>query len=255
MSNNSIFDTKWSETTEENTVYTGVSVSALVAFFFGISSVLVFVNVWFFFIGILGTITALFAMWTIRQSGGLLTGKWFAYLGIVMPILFTTTVFASSVFFDYTVNHQSEQFFRDWFAVVQKGNVQEVLSFYTLPRPEIQDDKVWWTEQYSKDGSHRGLHEFAENKLMRIFLALGSDAKITYYKTDKIDLVYDPDYVEVTKIYALTYQSKEGKTETFFFKITARRIYFKAERRYGWLLYHHPEFVLPEEFNGVAKPE
>ncbi|MDR3183191.1 MAG: DUF4190 domain-containing protein [Planctomycetaceae bacterium] len=248
----SVFTSKWNDASEIDTNYTRVSILAVVSLFCGIVSVLLFFSLWFTLFPVLALIFALFALWAIRNAEGGLTGKGFAYTAIALSVL--SVVFVTVFWQTYIVilNRQSDRLFRDFFAAALDNDTQQMMDCFTLSTERKKlDAETWWQERYAKNGTHYGLHNFADNKTVRTLAALGKKAKITYYRTPALAVGDEND--TVVKYYAVTYTGAAGTPETFFVKMSGIRLYDKKAGAYGWRISAYPEFIVPEEYKEHSK--
>ena len=251
MSNDSIFQARWNDASEVEMSYTRLCVSALVAAFFGIGAFLVYFTPWFFFLGGIAILLGLFALWAIHSAEGLLTGKFLAYFGIGSAIvaLVSVTVFWGA--YQYGVRREADQFFRLWFASVLQGDVPQAKEYRSIysHRSKVANAEDWWKTQYEDKYAHRAIHSYVEDKLFRVLLALGDQARVSYYKTETV--VSERESDTVVSVYAVTFPGEFGGTETFFVKIGGKRMYPKESMNFraaGWRLDGTPAFYLPEEF-------
>ena len=256
MSTESPFFTTWNDVSEtEESSYRRLSVVALVAFFFGILSFVIYFSVWFFFIAVIGITLSLLAVWSIRHSEGLLFGKGLAQCGLALSIVSLVSVSIMWPYYLYELRLEGNRFFRIWFDAMQADNLPlaKGMSSPYWERPSIDDDEKWWQAQYADKWTHRSIHGYTENKLVRTFLALGQDARITYYKTLKAFAGDGKD--TVVSVYAVTYTSESGEKETFFIKMTGvRRFPTQDIKNAGWALDPFPEFYVPDEYKtGTVK--
>ncbi|MDR3234962.1 MAG: DUF4190 domain-containing protein [Planctomycetaceae bacterium] len=244
---NSIFSANWNEASEGDAAYSRVSVPAVISFLFGIASALIYVNVWLAFIAVISILIAVPALYSIRNSGGTLTGKGFAYAGIFLPVLFLILFAAFWQCYFMMLNRQSDKFFRGYFAAALDGNIPKMKSFFTFPPEKTSlDTEVWWKEQYADKFKHQSLHTFTDNEMVRTLTALGHKAKITYYRTPEISAEGESD--RIVKYFAVTYNGASGMPETFFIKMSGVRYYSPNVKRYGWRMSAFPAIVVPEEY-------
>ena len=251
MNSDSVFDKNWNDATEGEVSYVRPSVSALVSAFFGLGTFLVYFTPWFFFLGIIAILLSLFAFWAIRNAEGVLTGTIFAYVGLCCAVvaLVSVTVFWSA--YQYGLRKEADQFFRLWFVAVQQGDIPRAMEYRTIYplRSQAANADEWWQTQYENIFAHHALHQYIENELIRVLMALGDQATVTYYKTANI--VSEPEKDTVVSVYAVTFPTESGETETFFVRISGSRSYpqgfvdFKAA---GWQIVGTPVFYLPDEF-------
>lgn len=250
MSNDSIFKTTWNDASEGDTLYTRPSVPAVLAAFFGLGTFFVYFAPGFFFLGVIAILLSLFALWTIRNAEGALTGTAFAHFGLGSAVVALVSVVVFWSAYQYGVRREADQFFRLWFAAVQQGDIPQAKEYQKIysHRAKASQAEEWWKAQYEEKFAHRGVHLYVEDKLIRILMAFGGQAKISYYKT--LSIASERDFDEVVSIYAVTFPTESGGMETFFIRIGGKRIYpsgmdFKSA---GWRLEGMPAFYLPDEF-------
>jgi hypothetical protein len=89
---------------------------------------------------------------------------------------------------------------------------------------------------------------------MRVLMALGDKAKVSYYKT--LFLTSERASDTIILVYAVTFPVESGETETFFVKIGGKREFPSETTNFtaaGWQLSGAPAFYLPEEFKKNAE--
>ena len=259
MSSDSIFKTNWNDTSEIDTSYTRLCVPALISACFGLATFLVYFTPWFFFLGVIAILLSFIALWAIRNAEGLLTGTPLAYFGLCCAVVALVSVSVFWQAYQHGVRQEADQFFRLWFATFQQGDmpreeayqliVSQAKEFHSVyaSRSQAADVDEWWKGQY-KD-LHRDVHQYVENELIRVLLALGDRATISHYKT--IGITTEPAWDIVSSVYAVTFQSEWGETETFFVRISGRRMFppeWSDFRDAGWRLEGMPTFYLPEKY-------
>jgi hypothetical protein len=251
MSGESIFKTSWNEASDVEATYSRLCVPALLAALFGVGAFLVYFSFWFFFLGVIAILLGCVALWIIRNGEGTLPGTTLAYFGVCSGIIALVSVTVFWSVYQYDVRREADQFFRLWFASVQQGNIpqaKESRAIYT-DRSEAASTDEWWEKQYENKYSHRAVHQYVEDKLVRVLMALGNKAKVSYYKTLSIDSERESN--TVTSVYAVTFPAEFGITETFFVKISGKRVYpsnLSAFKAAGWQISGTPAFYLPDEF-------
>ena len=250
----SFISTVWNDASEEDAAYTRFSITALLALFFGIGSFLIFMTPWLFVLSILGIFFAVLAIGTIRRSEGALTGYPVACAGLSLSLISLIAVTVLWPTYQYGVRVESDRFFRIWFQELADNNIPlaKGLTAMYWERRIPKDAESWWKEQYDDSFAHKSIHTYTDNKLIRVLLALGNKAKVTYYKT--LSVVTEDDKDVVVAVYAVTYPVEEGKSETFFVKMKGKREFPKGDvKSAGWALDGLPEFYVPEEFKTSAK--
>jgi len=254
MSNDSIFPSKWNDASEVEASYTRLSVAALLSVFFGLGTFLVYFTPWFFFLGVVAILLSFVALWMIYRSEGTLTGTLFAYFGLCSAVVALVSVFSLWQVYQYGVRREADQFFRLWFAAVQQGDVPQAQEYQFIysRRSNAANADEWWQAQYGEKHAHRAVHQFVGNKLVRVLMALGDDANISYYKT--LSLQSEPESDTVSSVYAVTFPAESGETETFFVRMQGTRSYPPGPdfKNAGWRLEGMPSFYLPEEFKKTS---
>ncbi len=250
MTPESLFSTTWNDASEnEETSYRRLSVTALIAFFLGILSFVIYFSVWFFFIAVIGIVLALIAVWLIRRSDGLLSGIGLAHCGLALSIISLVSVSVLWPYYIHELRLEGNRFFRIWLTALQTNNLPLAKGMGTpyWERSSIDNEEKWWKEQYADKWKHRGLHGYTDNKLVRTLLALGEKADITYDKT--LAAVVGDGKDTVVSVYAVTYPTESGEKETFFIKMTGvRQFPTKDIKNAGWSLDPFPELYVPEEY-------
>jgi len=251
MSEESTFKTTWNDVSEAEGAYTRPSVSALLAAFFGLGAFLVYFTHWFFFLGVIAILLGCIALKVIRNGEGALTGRPLAYFGLCCGIVALVSVAAFWAAYQHGIRKEADQFFRLWFAAVQQGDIPRAKEFQAIyaHRSRADTAEEWWEAQYENRFAHRAIHRYVEDKLIRVLMALGDKATISYYKT--LSIVTERDNDKVMSVYAVTFPAESGETETFFVRIGGKRSYPSGDPDFqtaGWQLETVPEFYLPDEF-------
>jgi len=224
MNNESIFNKKWNDASEGEVLYVRPSIAAVVSAFLGLGAFLVYISPWFFFLGIIALVLSLYAFWAIRSSDGILTGMPFAYIGLCGAVvaLVSVTIFWQA--YHYGLRREADQFFRLWFVAIQEGDIPRAVEYRSIypHRSRAADAEERWRAQYENRFSHRAVHQFVEDEMIRVLLALGNTATVTYYKTSEIRT--EPEWDAVIAVYAVTFPSESGEKETFFVRIIGSKL-------------------------------
>ncbi len=255
----SLFSIHWEDPADDaEREYRSLSIPALLALACGLLTPLVFLSLWFLFLGILGILLSLVAILAVRRSEGMSTGGWMAQLGLSVSILSLVGVGVFWPYYQYTVRCEADRFFRTWFAALEKGDIPVAFSLqspFWERRPDPKAAETWWNTLPDEKYRHRAVHEYVENKLIRTLIDLGDKADVSYYKTDAVRTIDGKDTVAI--IYAVTCPV-EGKDkgageetgtetgrETFFVRMQGKR-QAKAKEKHvvGWNLEQIPNGAL-----------
>ncbi|MDR2116628.1 MAG: hypothetical protein LBP87_09650 [Planctomycetaceae bacterium] len=252
--NQSLFSSTWNDASEEDVMYTRLSIPALLALIFGLTSFLVFMTPWFFFLSILGIFLSFVAIISIGKAEGGLTGLRFAQLGLCSSIISLTAVAILWPSYQYGVRLEADRFFRIWFDALQHDNIP-LAKGLTSPyweRPASDKPEEWWKKQYENNFLHKSIHSYTDNKLIRVLLALGDKAKVSYYKTLSVTTSDEKD--TVVTLYAVSFPNDNGETETFFVKMIGKRSFPSGDiKSAGWALEGIPTVVVPDELKSIAQ--
>lgn len=249
-----LFSTTWNDASEEDVLYSRLSIPALLAAIFGITSFLVFMTPWFFFLSILGIFLAFIAIGSIGRAEGGLTGLRFAQLGLCSSIVSLIAVAVLWPSYHYGVRLEADRFFHIWFDALQHNNIPlaKGLSSSYWERSASDKPEEWWKKQYENNFLHKSIHSYTDNKLIRVLLALGDKAKVSYYKTLSITTSDDQDTVVI--LYAVSFPNDNGETETFFVKMTGKRSFPSGDiKSAGWSLEGMPTVIVPDELKSIAQ--
>jgi hypothetical protein len=251
--NQSLFSSTWNNASEEDVLYTRLSIPALLAAVFGVTSFLVFITSWFFFLSVFGILFSFIAIWSIHKAEGSLTGLRFAQFGLCSSIVSLTAVAILWPTYQYGVRLEADRFFRIWFEALRNDNIplaKGLMSPY-WERSASDKPEEWWKKQYENNFLHKSIHTYTENKLIRVLLALGDKAKVSYYKTLSVTTGNEKDMV--VTLYAISFPNDNGKTETFFVKMIGKRSFPSGDiKSAGWALERIPTLVVPDELKTIV---
>jgi len=251
MSGESIFKTTWNDASEAEATYSRLCVPALLAAFFGLGAFLIYFTLWFFFLGVIAILLGIIALWIIRNGEGTLTGTSLAYFGLCSGIVALVSVAIFWSAYQYGVRQEADQFFRLWFAAVLESDIPRAKEYRAIysHRSRAASAEEWWEDQYGDRFSHFAIHQYVEDRLIRVLMALGDRATVSHFKTSHV--VSERDHDMVASVYAVTFPVEFGRTETFFVRIAGRREFPSGSPDFtaaGWRIEGTPAFYLPEEF-------
>lgn len=236
----SLFDAAWrpSEGGEEQEErFSSVSVPAVLAMIGGVFSVLVFFSPVFLFIPCCTFPLALWALWSISRSDGMLTGVRFARIGLFLLIFSPTAALVNDIVYQTQLLRQAKTYFRSVFDDIQHGDLlavrQSMLPYFA--RPTDLTEAAYWKSQMGKEEDHELFHsDFLSNPTLLTLYTLGERAKYSYYKTESIIAAPNFGTDRVKMVFAVTYPGKDGGNETFFIPVVAIRTHDTEKKRAGW---------------------
>lgn len=239
----SIFNSSWNQSdTPEEASFHGVSAVSVIALIAGILSPLYFLDKSFFFIPVAATLLAIWALWSIKKSGGTLIGENLARVAFFLAIVSVVGTTANDSIVKSMAVRQAKQFFPLVFKAMREGDAL-TLHQMTLERTSrgVVDEKQYWMKEVNNEDHHPNLHiSFLEHELLLTMAGLGDSAKVTYYKTNNFGHFPEDGKDAVVLTYAVTYPSpKDGKPETFLIKMNGIRARFE-DGTCGWSIPSYP---------------
>ena len=267
----SIFDVQWNDAGELPTVkeYRTLCIPSLLALLFGLLTPLVLTNWGFVFIPVLALVFAFFALYLIARSDGRQFGKPLAWMAVFFSLCFVTAGFSLQAAYKSRVIREAIEFSGSYFELIacekdgrtKDGRPMDILSIRDMQSPYWQRSAApledrWKALEKGDMMGQEDLSMFANDGALRTLMALGDNAKATFYKVKSYgrDKARDTDYV--TLVYAVTYENDNKEKETFFVDLTVKRIQSEEtttvgnqkKKMAGWGVQGMKGPVLPKEF-------
>ena len=263
----SIFDVKWNDASEFPTVaeYRTISVPSLLALLFGLLSPLVLINWGFVFLPTLSLIFAFYALYVIAHSEGMRFGRPLAWLAIFLSLSLVVANFSLWEAYKSRMTREAIEFAGSYFELVARSKddpkvdiltIRDMRSPYWQRSVALLEDR--WKALEKDMFSQEDLSSFVSDTTLRTLMALGNQAKATYYtvKSYTYDKGHNTDYM--TLVYAVTYQNDNQEKETFFVNLTVKRtkgedtttVANQKKKMSGWAVEGIKGPVTPQEFGG-----
>lgn len=157
---------------EQTTEYTTLSVLAIIAFVFGLAAPLAIAGPFLLAIPLFGIAVALVALRRIAVSGGVLSGRWLATIGLALCVASAFVPLSHSMIQRTIRQHQAELFGRNWVALVTSGELQKAFHLTvdaTRPTPPPEPNAPPKTSPYET---------FVDQPVIKALQAAGKDANI-----------------------------------------------------------------------------
>ena len=260
----SIFDVKWNDTDEVPTVaeYRSLCIPALLALLFGLICPLVLINWGFVFLPVITLVLSFWALYAIEKSDGMKFGRPMVWVAVFLSLCFVILNISLWEAYKSRMIREAMEFGGSYFELIAREKDDpgiDILNIRDMRSP------YWQRSVVSSEGRWKALDKdmFAQEDLamvtndqcLRTLMALGQNAKATYYMTDQYyhDAKND-DHVSLT--YAITYNNDANEKETFFVKLTVKRIRGedptsvagKKKKMAGWIVESLKGPVLPKKF-------
>lgn len=246
----SLFDSSWNELSYaqsdvDEQVSKRLTPWSVVALAFGVLSLLTFVNVAFAFFSVVAALFALAALATIARSGGEVTGRKLACLGLALALMTAIGGPVRRAVYRMEFERQAGEFCEAWFDAVKAGDICQVRQMENpyWKRATIvshQDEIDYFIRNMGVDDEpHYGTHAFLANPTLLTLYTLGDRAKHSYYATTSTLLTGNAESTE--RVYAVTCEpdpyNPNTKKQTFFFRLVCNRTHNETEdgeKLVGW---------------------
>ena len=266
----SIFDVKWNDASELPTVteYRTICVPSLLALLFGLLTPLVMLHWGFVFLPILALSLAFYALYLIAHSDGMRFGRPLAWMAIFLSFCFVVANLSLWEAYKSRLFNEAIEFAGSYFELVARAKDDPAIDILT-----IRDMRVlYWQRSvapledrwkaFEKDEfAQEDLSIFTSDITLRTLMALGNEAKVTFYKVKSYacDKGKNEDYV--TLVYAVTYDNDNKEKETFFANLTVKRnqgedtttVANQKKKMGGWTVQGVKGPATPKEFGGNEK--
>ncbi|MBO7722948.1 MAG: hypothetical protein J6S27_04105 [Thermoguttaceae bacterium] len=227
----SIFDSDWATQKDEPTeiISKQISVWSILILVLGVLSLPALVFDTLIFIPWITLILAAgIALW-LYLSGGETLGKGLLLLGFCLAAFVLIAVFTANTIYTKTVVSQGDAFARRLFDFIKSG---DTLQFHlaSMPSPSrgrVTDEKQYWKDIIdAKQGgnplstAHMDLHKNSiSNPSVLSIYNYRDSVKLTLVRHEPIVKDENENSELLPLIYAATYTSAAGRTETFFFAV------------------------------------
>ncbi|MBQ1456429.1 MAG: hypothetical protein IIZ25_11360 [Thermoguttaceae bacterium] len=227
----SIFDSSWAPQKDEPTeiISKRISVWSILVLVLGVLSLPALVFDTLIFIPWIALILgAVVALW-LFLSGGETLGKGFLLLGFCLAAFVLITILTANTVYTKTVVSQGDAFARRLFDFIKSG---DTLQFHlaSMPSPSrgrVTDEKQYWKDIIvAKQGgnpvssAHMDLHKNSiSNPSVLSIYNYRDSIKLTLIKHEPLIKDEKENTELLPLIYAATYKSAAGQTETFFFAV------------------------------------
>ena len=246
----SLFDSSWNELSYSQSdvdeqVSKRLSAWSVVALAVGVLSLLTFLNVAFVFFSAVAALFAIVALVGIARSGGEITGRKLACLGLALALMTAIGGPVRRAVYRMEFERQASEFCEAWFDAIKDGDVCQIRQMENpyWKRATIvthQDEIDYFYRNMGVDEEpHYMTHSFLANPTLLTLYTLGDRAKHSYYVTTSTILTANTESTE--RVYAVTYEpdpyKPDSKKQTFFFRLVCNRTRAETEdgeKLVGW---------------------
>jgi hypothetical protein len=203
------------------TGYRTVCLSAVVGLLFGLMSGVVLLKIpllWLF--PAVAVFINLRALRAIAAPGTMLTGRWMAYQGLFLSVLFCVTGPVDAVAGRWFLERSAQPVAAAWWAALRSGEPEKALELtHTAGLRRPLDAQLALYYRTSKKG-HDELKAYVAQPLVKTLLLLGEHAKVRHFDTASIES--DSQHDLLVEVYVVSFDDG-GKKTSFFVDLTLER--------------------------------
>ena len=222
--------------------YRALAPQAVVGLIFGLLAPLAMVDPLLWALPALGTFFSFWGLRCLRNRTGELVGRKFAWVGLVLSLLFLTAAPADLLTYRWMIGNEARQFSALWFRYLTQEEPHKAWQLHLAPQSrQPLDDRLW--QFYRSSAQQReNLQKFVKLPVTRTLLALGPKAQVRFYQTASQEREDDDDLVN--QYYAVTYE-EQGERKSFFVLVRMMRQRL-SNGRAGWHIVAVEGGVRPE---------
>jgi hypothetical protein len=178
--------------------YHSLSVLAIAALIFGLASVVSLISELLWVVPLIGLITGLAAIASIRRSGGNLQGRTLAQIGIALSLFFGLTAATQLLTTQRIVATRAQYVAQQWFAALARNEPAVALQLERSPARRAQlTDPQQLAEYYETTTElRRELREYTADPIIQKLLALNGGAEPRLRASTKIITEHDGSLVD-----------------------------------------------------------
>ncbi len=264
----SLFDSTWNEIKPsggtqnvDELASKHISALAVISTAIALLSILAFVYVGFVAASALAVLVAVWAFIVIARSGGEITGRKFACIGLALGLCSLIGAPVSSTAYRMDFERQADEFCKVWFQLAKDGKIADLRQltspYWNRATFVTHKDEVdlFVRQMQGDEEPHYNVHSFLANPTLLTLNALGERAHISFYKTKAT--IINQNLESTGRIYAVTVEPSNPNDvkQTFFITLYCDRRYNKTEegeKLVGWIV--HDADVNPMELGADGRP-
>jgi hypothetical protein len=222
--------------------YRALAPQAVVGLIFGLLAPLAMIDPVLWAMPVLGTIFSAWGVRRIRNRGGELVGRKFAWTGLMLSLLFLAAAPANLLTYQVMIRKEARQFSALWFRYLSQEEPQKAYQLYMAPRQRQPLDDHLWQFYRNVPQQRENLEKFVKIPVVHTLLALGPKAQVRFYQTAG-NTSQDEDN-QVNLDYAVTYE-EQGERKSFFVLLRLLRQELNNGQA-GWRILNAEGGVRPE---------
>lgn len=200
--------------------YRSVERWAFVAFFLGLLSPLALTAPVLWFLPILGLLAGGVALGKIRREPGR-PGRVLALVGLALSTFFIVLPVAQIVSAQWLLPRQARPVADQFLEYLRQRSPEKAVMLHWLPDYRHPMDDQRWLFFRTSDEAKADLRQFVDAPAIRMMLALGERAQVSFYRTSAVGA--SGNVAQVDYWYAVTFTDDDGRKKTYFFTVLLER--------------------------------
>ena len=160
------------------------------------------------------------ALGRITAAPAAMIGRKAAVAGLLLSVLFGAIACSQWLTFRCLIDWQARQFAERWFLSLRNGEPHKAHQLSEPPESRLPLDEKLWKYYTLGSDSRRTLEGYLRRPEIQSLLALGGEAVVRYYDTERIYRHSGNDAVVL--VYAVTCQ-QQGEKTSYFLRLTVKR--------------------------------
>jgi hypothetical protein len=198
--------------------YQPVERLAIVGLILGLLSPIALLDTVLWFVPILGLLTNVMALVSIRRDGRL--GRTVALVGLALSTMFIVMPLSRILSAHVLLARQARPVAEQFLAYMREGSPEKAIMLNRAPDYRRPIDEGLWLFYRADDEARADLQQFVARPPIRMLLALGERAKVSFYKTASV--ATGGDLAQVDYWYSVTFDD-EGRKKTYFIGLLLER--------------------------------
>jgi hypothetical protein len=197
-------------------------------------------------------VVSLVALIRIAGAAPALIGRKAAVAGLTLSVLCGSTACSEWFTFRRLIDREARQFAGRWFELLRNGEPHKTHQLSEDPESRLPLDEKLWDHYALGTESRSKLEGYLQRPEIRSLLALGGEAQVRYYDTERIYRDYGDN--AVVQVYAVTCQQRGEKTSYFVRLAMKRRPLPKTGHTY-WEMLRFESGIRPDAMGGDEESE
>ena len=187
-------------------------------------------------------VVSLVALGRIAAAAPAMIGRKAAIAGLVLSVLCGAIACSEWCTFRSLIDREAHQFAEYWFVSLRNGEPHKAHQLSEYPESRLAVDETLWEHYASGTDSRRKLEDYVRRPEIESLLALGDQAKVRYYDTERVYRDHGSD--TVVQVYAVTCREGGEKT-SYFVRLSMQRHLLPEPGRAYWRVHDFAGGIRP----------